>query len=468
MICEDFTGLECTLPLDYTYKLVRGRLPEKVMLEEGRYWIPDLRLQPSFQFSIEKDGREICCIWDKKYGQYKNVCGRKNKQTNEIISKTIWFDKLQSTFYIPLCVKLIGEPPNIQSISIDHINRNQSDNCLQNLRWATPSEQNINRTINKRCEEMDDWIYEFEDKLYESITELYNYCINNNKISNDISYDKFKIRVSRMYNNIKPVLTIYGLQISKKIKHISIFGPELWKPILSKYKLKQFTIISNYGRFGRYYKNMLIPRTIRIDKMGYQRLKLKELNSAVGVHTIVYEHFIGGIPDGYIIDHIDENKANNHVSNLQCMTHAENVKKTMNTNQSHKTIINMEAIDTSTNEVLKFANKRQFYKHFNITVGYYDYHIYKSSDNTIILNNKTYKINEITNTTINYRDHGKKTIHMMDMNNNILKIFDSITKVGIYYKNNNIHFQRSVFSTRINTDKEYNIPGVIWKSVNAS
>jgi hypothetical protein len=461
---EDFTRLDCNMPLEYTYKLVRGKLPEKVLLEKERYWIPDLRLHPTLQFSIEKDGREICCIWDKKYGRFVTVTCRTNKETEAVVSKTIWFNKLQTIFYIPICVKLIGDPPNIQSISVDHINRNHSDNCLQNLRWATPTEQNMNRTINKRCEEMDDWLYEFENIVFDSIKELYNYCIKNNKLKNEISYDKFKIRVSRVHNNIKPTLSIYGLQITKKIKQNNILGLEIWKPILSKYKLKQFTIISNYGRLGRYYKDILIPRTPVIDKVGYRRIKLKELKSEIGMHALVYEHFTGDIPEGYIIDHIDENKSNNHISNLQIMTQSQNLKKTMSTVYTHKTIINIEAIDTLTNEIIRFPNKKQFFNHFNITIGYYDYHIYKSSDNTILLNNKMYRIKETVNTHINYRDHAKKTIHMIDKCNNILKSFDSITEVGLYYKDNKIHFCRSVFSTRINTNKEYNIPGVVWKS----
>lgn len=464
----DFTTIPCTINLEYTYKLTRGKLPEKVLLEKDRYWIPDLRENPLIQMSIEKDGREICCIWDKKYNRYITISCRKNKESGFSISKTIRFNKIHNMFYIPLCVKLLGDPPNIKSISIDHININNCDNYLQNLRWATPTEQNLNRTYNKKNEEMDDWLYEFENKLYQSIKELYEYCIINNRLNRDIPYDKFKTRISRKHNNIKKIYSVYGLDINKKIKENTSYGSEIWKPILPKYKLKQFTIVSNYGRLGRYYNDILIPRTITIDKMGYQRLKLKELHSEVGIHTLVYMHFIGDIPKGYIIDHIDENKSNNHVSNLQIMTQSQNLKKSMNIVHTHKSIVNIEVTDTSNNKLLKFTNKTQFYKYFNITAGYYKYNIYKSNDNLIMLNNRLCKIKEITNTSINYRDHAKKTIHMIDNNNNIIKTFNSITEVGIYYKNNNIHFCRSVFSTRINQNKEYNIPNIFWKSETTS
>lgn len=45
------------------------------------------------------------------------------------------------------------------------------------------------------------------------------------------------------------------------------------------------------------------------------------------IHRIVWETFIGEIPEGYEIDHIDSNKENNALSNLQLLTHKENINK---------------------------------------------------------------------------------------------------------------------------------------------
>jgi hypothetical protein len=41
----------------------------------------------------------------------------------------------------------------------------------------------------------------------------------------------------------------------------------------------------------------------------------------------VYECFNGIIPEGKVIDHIDNVKINNNIENLQCVTHQENCKK---------------------------------------------------------------------------------------------------------------------------------------------
>lgn len=45
------------------------------------------------------------------------------------------------------------------------------------------------------------------------------------------------------------------------------------------------------------------------------------------IYRLVYEHFIGEIPDGLTVDHKDENTFNNQVSNLQLMTLGDNSSK---------------------------------------------------------------------------------------------------------------------------------------------
>lgn len=49
-------------------------------------------------------------------------------------------------------------------------------------------------------------------------------------------------------------------------------------------------------------------------------------NTSGGVHRIVYEAFVGEIPKGLQINHMDGNKQNNHISNLELCTPSENTK----------------------------------------------------------------------------------------------------------------------------------------------
>ena len=45
------------------------------------------------------------------------------------------------------------------------------------------------------------------------------------------------------------------------------------------------------------------------------------------VSRFVYECFKGNIPDDKEVDHIDNNKENNSINNLQLLTHKENIRK---------------------------------------------------------------------------------------------------------------------------------------------
>jgi len=61
-------------------------------------------------------------------------------------------------------------------------------------------------------------------------------------------------------------------------------------------------------------------------KYGYFRIKVsKPKRTMVFVHRLVYETFVGEIPQGFEIDHINTIRDDNRLGNLRCVTHKENV-----------------------------------------------------------------------------------------------------------------------------------------------
>lgn len=84
---------------------------------------------------------------------------------------------------------------------------------------------------------------------------------------------------------------------------------------------------------------------------GYERVNL--LSSKLSVHRLVYEAFVGEIPDGCVIDHIDGNRSNNNISNLRLITQSENVKNAMK--NGHKCQV----------PVLQFDKQNNFIKEYN-------------------------------------------------------------------------------------------------------
>ena len=63
-----------------------------------------------------------------------------------------------------------------------------------------------------------------------------------------------------------------------------------------------------------------------IDKDGYQRVHLSKngKKKKFGVHRLVYAAFCGEIPNGLVVNHINECKTDNRLSNLNLMTPKEN------------------------------------------------------------------------------------------------------------------------------------------------
>ena len=62
---------------------------------------------------------------------------------------------------------------------------------------------------------------------------------------------------------------------------------------------------------------------------GYKFVRLRTETKRVNryVHRLVWESFYGKIPKGYEINHIDHDKNNNSLDNLELVTHQENIDK---------------------------------------------------------------------------------------------------------------------------------------------
>jgi hypothetical protein len=76
-------------------------------------------------------------------------------------------------------------------------------------------------------------------------------------------------------------------------------------------------------------------------------------------HSLVALKYIGKPPNKkYEIDHIDNNKLNNHYSNIQYLTHAENVQKTYDNGRVH---ISTKGRTPSVESRIKMSNARKLY-----------------------------------------------------------------------------------------------------------
>jgi len=113
---------------------------------------------------------------------------------------------------------------------------------------------------------------------------------------------------------------------------------EIWKKI-SGYENYEVSNLGNVVSLSQNHKGHIKHKRKEIkpwsDTRGYQQVKL--YNNGIGksfsVHKLVAETFIGR-PDGeLVIDHIDNDKKNNRVDNLQFISHRQNVIKEIDINK---------------------------------------------------------------------------------------------------------------------------------------
>ena len=83
------------------------------------------------------------------------------------------------------------------------------------------------------------------------------------------------------------------------------------------------------------YNNPRIKQ-IKENAAGYKIVDLRHSNNGrwETIHRLLYETFIGEIPKGYVVDHIDSNRQNCSLNNLRLLTQSDNVKRKID-NLSH-------------------------------------------------------------------------------------------------------------------------------------
>lgn len=101
---------------------------------------------------------------------------------------------------------------------------------------------------------------------------------------------------------------------------------EIYKTIKgydNRYKISNYGNVLSINYLNRGVAKILKPLPAGKDYLRVNLYKDKIYKSSY-IHRLVAQYFIGEIKKGYEINHIDKNKSNNNVKNLEIITHREN------------------------------------------------------------------------------------------------------------------------------------------------
>ena len=106
-----------------------------------------------------------------------------------------------------------------------------------------------------------------------------------------------------------------------------------------------------------------------ISSSGYCRVPLKTekgVEKKFLVHRLIYETFIGDIPEGYVIDHIDSDSTNNSINNLRVCTQKDNINYAIDKGDflGNSKFIYIKELET--NNILEFKSLKEM----NLFLGY--------------------------------------------------------------------------------------------------
>lgn len=214
--------------------------------------------------------------------------------------------RLTLTVHKLVATLFIGPPPSNQH-TIDHIDRDTTNNYYGNLRWATNEEQVINRsnkgsTTGRRVNQYD---------LHGNFIKTWNTA---QEAGDSIGLGTNVRNIPAVCKGKRNHVAGY---IWKYTDEVETIDNEIWK--LIPYPEYEETHVSDLGRVRSHSGKIIYGQ----NRDGYLAAVIKSLismnNKSFFIHRLVMKTFVGSA-EGRQVNHIDGNKTNNKLENLEYTT----------------------------------------------------------------------------------------------------------------------------------------------------
>lgn len=230
---------------------------------------------------------------------------------------------------------------------VNHINGIKSDNQIENLEWVSKRENSIHslKTDSNKSQKV-------KYSQYDEFIQM----VKDGKSRKEIA-DHFSIHVCRV-TYLKKRLNCLKFQRQTKNRQsanndlIKYYDSRnvLWKPVnIDLYK--NYYYASELGEIKRYNKSI---NTGYIDRCEYYRVNLyaEGKQKTFQLHRLIAVTFLENIDNKPQVNHIDGNKLNNKVSNLEWVTPKENSQHAMDIGLNSTKKINKEV----ENQIINLTN----------------------------------------------------------------------------------------------------------------
>jgi len=246
---------------------------------------------------------------------------------------------------------------------VNHKDKNGLNNNIKNLEWNTVPENNKHRsngviqTTNQNLE-----IYRIDLNTNE-ILEQYNSIEDGAKWI-------VEQKLAKNIHSARCCISCCIRQITsssfdfkwRKIEQIDLENEE-WREIIINNNNVEGYFVSSLGRFKN--KKSVIMKNYKPHPKGYIYVRVNI--QKYGLHQLIAETFIPNLENKPFVNHIDGNKTNNAVSNLEWATCSENNLHNfkIGLNKGHKRKIIQ--YDLQMNEIKKFETIKEASKDLNIS-----------------------------------------------------------------------------------------------------
>lgn len=277
----------------------------------------------------------------------------------------------RKTYFVHRLVALAFIPNLENKPTVDHVDRNRTNNNLENLRWNTVKEQTMNmkykyvipmRKIN-RIDIKTDEVLQTHDNLEESIK-----WIIYNKLSESTNKNSIRSHLSTSLNDESNTKSCYGYKWKYTVNE-DIEG-EIWKSIKDVMPKAADHLISNMGRIKNA-KNLIVDGSVRA---GYQMVYIGKEYKKQRLHILVAKLFIPNPENKECVNHKNGIKTDNRVSNLEWISQKDNVLHAIQTNLNHA-VIKVKVTNLGTKEEKIYSAKRYACNTLNIDERKFNKHL---------------------------------------------------------------------------------------------